>query len=282
MKVLRSLEEPRKEGFPCVVSSFLDCYFSLFIQLCLFTVLETDDVGICYSSGYTLVGLVDFFFFWWELYVPQAIRLIPSSTQWHTKKGYANVWGKAAVSANGESFSPPMEEPICLVWNTKIAPTTTGMKPVSSFHFALHFCFLLQFVSKYPGVFNGPIARCFHCVGCTDWKVFPSPFRMKLVLLVVSPPPPFHPMSHSHNKREFLPSLVHQVLPSPSERRLVVDMLIDEGKKVSEGIHHHETPLQSWFQQNNVYNGIKIKMIYFCWTRWNRNSALVLWETKKQ
>ncbi|KAK2849916.1 hypothetical protein Q7C36_008699 [Tachysurus vachellii] len=37
-------------------------------------------------------------------------------------------------------------------------------------------------------------------------------------------------MSHSHDKREFLPSLVHQALPSPSERGLVVDMLIAGGK----------------------------------------------------
>lgn len=92
---------------------------------------------------------------------------------------------------------------------------------------------------------------------------FPPPFRSKLMLLVVSPPPPFHPLSHSHDKREFLPSLVHQALPSPSERKLVVDMLI-AGGKISEGIHYNETPLQSGFHQNNVYNGIEIKVIYFC------------------
>lgn len=57
------LQAELKEEFPCVVLSFFDCCLSLllFIQFCLFTVLETDDVGICSSSGYIPVSLVDFF-----------------------------------------------------------------------------------------------------------------------------------------------------------------------------------------------------------------------------
>lgn len=64
----------------------------------------------------------------------------------------------------------------------------------------------------------------------TERHFFPFPFRLKLMHLVVSPPPLFHPVNHSNDKREFLPSSVHQALPSPSERRLVVDMLIAGGK----------------------------------------------------
>lgn len=59
-------------------------------------------------------------------------------------------------------------------------------------------------------------------------------------------------------------------------------MLIAGGKKVNEGIHYNERPLQSCFHQNNVYNGIEMKVIYFCLTRWNGNSALVLREKIKQ
>lgn len=131
------------EGGVALCGLFLpDCYFSLlFIQLCLFTVLETDDVGICFFSGYILVGLVDFFCGGGGGGdTPQAVRLIPSSTHWHTEKGYANVWGMAAVSANRESFTPPTEEPICpsLVWNTKIAPPTTGMNRTFAFRFSFY------------------------------------------------------------------------------------------------------------------------------------------------
>lgn len=73
--------------------------------------------------------------------------------------------------------------------------------------------------------------------------------KEKQVLLVVSLPATTK-QSRSDNKRVFLLTLVHWALPSPSERGIVVDMLITE--KVIEGMHHNEIPLQSCFHCANV------------------------------